>query len=117
MSCRGRVSLHGRPSSCSPEARGHTIPLARPRTRRPTYIAPIFVLVIMIILATQQMTLADQMLAFRPMNDAIGPAPQELIKAPSVINDEMSCCRTVDIFQPRGVGALYPKTCRKPTMA
>lgn len=76
-----------------------------------------FVLVIIITLATQQIPLADKIHAFRPINDAMGPAAEELIKAPSIISDEMSCCRSVDMFQPRGVSALCPNTCRKPTMA
>jgi hypothetical protein len=76
-----------------------------------------FVLAIIITLATQQRTLADQILAFRPMKDATGPALEELRKAPRVISDEMSCWRSVDMFQPSGVGALYPNICKKPTMA
>lgn len=66
-------------------------PLANPRSRRPIYIALIFVVVIMMTLDTQQRRLAAHILGLRPMNEAMGPAVDELKKAPRVIREEMSC--------------------------
>lgn len=74
------------------------------------YIALILVVTIMMTFATQHRRLAAQILGLRPMNEAIGPAVEELKKAPRVIRDEMSCWRSVDRFHPSGVsGASCPK--------
>lgn len=69
-----------------------------------------FVEAIMMVFEATQSRAAVQMLALRPITEAMGPAKQELTKAPRVIKDEMSCCRSVEMFQPVNVsGARYPK--------
>ena len=60
------------------------------------------VVAIMMMLDTMQSKLALQMLVFRPMKDAMGPAPDELMKAPSVIREEINCWRSVEMFHPLG---------------
>jgi hypothetical protein len=46
----------------------------------------------------------------RPKYFAVNPAVDEEMKAPKIIREEMSCCRSGLMFQPSGVdGALCPK--------
>lgn len=86
------------------------MPLATPMRKRAKYIAPMFVLAIMMMLATEHMTAAIHILPRRPMNLAMGPAKEELAKAPNVMREEMSCCRSVEMFHPVKVaGSWYPK--------
>lgn len=66
-------------------------PFARPRSRRPMYIALMLVVTIMMTFEIQHRRLAAQMLGLRPMNEATGPAVEELRKAPRVMREEMSC--------------------------
>jgi hypothetical protein len=74
------------------------------------YMALMLVVTIMMTFAIQHRRLADQILGLRPMNDATGPAVEELKNAPRVIRDEMSCWRSVERFHPSGVsGASCPK--------
>lgn len=69
------------------------------------------VLAIMMMLATAHITEATQILPLRPITLATGPAKEELTKAPSVMREEMSCCRSVEMFHPVKVdGSWYPKT-------
>lgn len=60
------------------------------------------VVAIMITLAVQQRTMAAQMEARRLRYVAMGPAAQELRKAPRVINDEISCWHSVEMFHVDG---------------
>lgn len=74
-------------------------------------MAPMLVLAIMMILATAHRTEAIQILSRRPMTLAMGPAKEELAKAPRVMREEMSCWRSVEMFQPVAVmESWYPKT-------
>lgn len=66
-------------------------PFANPSSRRPMYIALMLVVTIMITFEIQHKRLAAQILGLRPMNEAMGPAVDELKNAPSVISDDMSC--------------------------
>jgi len=61
-----------------------------------------FVVAIMITFDTMHKMLATQTVIFRDMIVAMGPAMEELRKAPRVMSDEMSCCRSVEIFHPPG---------------
>ncbi len=71
--------------------------------KRPAYRASMLVVVSMTVLATAHSSAAAQRHPFRPILAAAKPAVPELMKEPSSINDEMSCWRVVEIFQPRGV--------------
>jgi hypothetical protein len=42
------------------------------------------------------------MVILRESTAAMGPAMDELRKAPSVMSDEISCWRSVEMFQPPG---------------
>lgn len=66
-------------------------PFANPSSRRPMYIALMLVVTIMMTFEMQHKRLAAQILGLRPMNEAMGPAVDELKNAPSVISDDMSC--------------------------
>jgi hypothetical protein len=93
-------------------------PFAIPISSLPAYKPPILVVVIMTIFATQQSTLAIQRHCLLPSLVAKTPANEELRKAPSVINEEMSCWRSVEMLYPVGtVGSAWPKISRKPRMA
>jgi len=103
-------------------------PLARPITNLPAYKPPIDVVVIITTFETIQRIHATQILAFRPMKFAIGPArksintidksiqsvipaAEEAIKAPNIIKDEISCWRVGEMLYPRGVvGSSLPNT-------
>jgi hypothetical protein len=70
-------------------------------------------LVVAIIMAveTTQRRHASQRHALRPSLAAMKPAVAELMNAPRVISDEMSCWRSGWMFQPEGdFGDLNPKT-------
>lgn len=54
----------------------------------------------MMMFETQHRTEASHRQSRLPSLTAVKPAVPELMKAPSVINDEINCCRSVDIFQP-----------------
>jgi hypothetical protein len=85
-------------------------PLARPMMRRPAYNAPMFSVVIIMMFAMKHVTHAEARQIRRPNRCDGTPAVAELMKAPSVISEEMSCCLSVVIFQPVGaLGARYPK--------
>lgn len=87
-------------------------PFANPMTRRPTYSAPMCVVVIMMMLATQQVIQAIQRQALRPSLLATRPAVPELMNAPRVMSEEINCCLSVAIFQPVGeAGVRYPYIC------
>lgn len=91
------------------------MPLARPISRRAMYKALMLVLAIMMILATAHSTDATQILPLRPMTLATGPTKEELTKAPNVIREEISCCRSVEMFHPVVVAvSWYPKTYIRP---
>jgi hypothetical protein len=86
-------------------------PLARPMMKRPAYSAPIFSVDIMMMFATKQVTQASARQARRPKRVEGTPAVAELINAPSVMREEMSCCLSVVMFHPVGdFGAGYPNT-------
>ena len=81
--------------------------------KRPAYSAPMSSVAIIITFETQHSTEASQRQSLLPSLAAVKPAVPELMKAPSVINDEINCCRSVDIFQPilaTLVSTLYPYT-------
>lgn len=78
------------------------MPLAMPISKRPTYKAAMLVVVIMITFDTIHTTLAVHRVVLRDMTPAMGPAMEELRKAPSVMSEEMSCCRSVEMFHPPG---------------
>lgn len=64
---------------------------------------------IIMMLAMQQPKQAIQRHCLRLTYVATIPAVPELMKAPRVMREEMSCCRTVSRFHPRGVpGASWP---------
>jgi hypothetical protein len=65
------------------------------------------VVVIMITLATMHSRLATQMVTFRDMMVARGPAMDELRKAPRVMSDEISCWRSVEMFHPPGTSGSW----------
>jgi hypothetical protein len=66
-----------------------------------------FSVAIIITLAMQQNRQASQRHCRRLIYVAVKPAVPELMKAPSVMSDEMSCWRVVSMFHPSGVwGAL-----------
>jgi len=73
-------------------------PLARPMRNRPTYKASIFVVAIMMMFATQHPKAAIHRHDLRPSFAATKPAVPDEIKAPSIIRDEISCCRVVLMF-------------------
>lgn len=86
-------------------------PFAMPIRRRPAYRPARLVVVIMITFATQQSNEAIQRHCLRPSFVAKMPAVEELRKAPRVIKDEMSCCRSAERFQPPGtLGFGSPNT-------
>jgi hypothetical protein len=66
--------------------------------RRPTYKPAKLVVVIITIFDTQQSADASHRHCLRPNFVAKMPADEELRKAPSVIRDEMSCCRSGEIL-------------------
>ncbi len=75
-----------------------------------------FSVVIIITFATQQNRQAIQRHCLRLTYFATKPAVPELMKAPSVMSDEISCCRSVSRFHPRAVwGASWPKIWGKET--
>ena len=57
---------------------------------------------IMMTLATMHNRLAAQIDVLRDMKPAMGPAMEELTKAPSVMSEEISCWRSVERFHPPG---------------
>jgi hypothetical protein len=70
-----------------------------------------FSVVIIMMFATKQVTHARARHARRPKRVEGIPAVAELMNAPSVIRDEMSCWRSVVMFHPVGLfGERYPKT-------
>lgn len=73
-------------------------PLARPMRRRPAYNPAKLVVVIMTILATQQSAEASQRQCLRTNLVAKIPADDELRNAPSVMSDEISCCRSGEML-------------------
>lgn len=80
--------------------------------KRPAYRAPMCSVAIIMTLATQQPRQASQRHCLRLRYVATMPAVPELMKAPRVMSDEMSCWRSVSRFQPRAVwGASWPKIC------
>jgi hypothetical protein len=79
-------------------------------TKRPAYSAPMLSVVIMMIFATKQVTHAMARHMRRPKRAEGIPALAELMNAPSVMREEMSCCLSVVIFHPVGVpGERKPK--------
>jgi hypothetical protein len=86
-------------------------PLARPLMNRPAYNGPILSVAIMMMLEIQHSVQASHRHCLRPSLMAMNPAPPELMNAPSVMSEEISCWRSVLMFHPIGVfGALKPKT-------
>jgi hypothetical protein len=78
-------------------------PFARPMMKRPAYSAPMLSVVIMMILAMKHTMQARARQCRRPKRVAGRPAVAELMKAPRVMSEEMSCWRSVVRFQPVGV--------------
>lgn len=79
--------------------------------KRPAYNAPISSVAIMMMFETQHRSDASHRQALLPSLAAVKPAVPELMKAPSVIRDDINCWRSVDIFQPILailVSTLYP---------
>jgi hypothetical protein len=60
------------------------------------------VVAIMTMLDTTHKMLASQTVILRPMTVAMGPAREEERNAPSVMSEEMSCWRSVEMFHPPG---------------
>jgi hypothetical protein len=58
---------------------------------------------IMMMFATQQVTQAINRQCLRPSLFAMIPAVAALTKAPKVIKDDISCCRSVVMFHPVGM--------------
>lgn len=86
-------------------------PLARPLMNRPAYNGPILSVAIMMMLEIQHSAQASHKHCLRPSLMAMNPAPPELMNAPSVMSEEISCWRSVLMFHPIGdFGALKPKT-------
>lgn len=86
-------------------------PFANPMMKRPAYSAPILSVVIMMMLAAKHVTQAMARHMRRPKRAEGTPADAELMKAPSVIKEEMSCWRSVVMFHPVTVLFVgYPKT-------
>jgi hypothetical protein len=86
-------------------------PFARPIRRRPAYKPARLVVVIMTTFEMQHSADASQRHCLRPSFVAKIPADEELRKAPSVMSDEMSCCRSGEMLYPVGeTGSLWPKT-------
>lgn len=84
-------------------------PFASPFISLPAYSAPMLVVVIMTTLETTQRRHAIHRHTLRPSLAAGRPADPELMKAPSVMREEMSCWRVVEMFQPIGaVGSSWP---------
>jgi hypothetical protein len=73
-------------------------PLARPISKRPAYNPAKLVVVIMTMFATQQSPDASQRQCLRPSFVAKIPADDELRNAPSVMRDDMSCCRSGEML-------------------
>jgi hypothetical protein len=73
-------------------------PLARPMSRRPAYSPAKLVVVIITTLDTQQSADAIQRHSLRPNFVANMPAEDELRNAPSVIRDEINCCRSGEML-------------------
>lgn len=78
------------------------IPLAMPSSRRPAYKPEMSVVAIMTTFDMMHKRLAIQIVILRPTTEAMGPAAEELRKAPSVIREEINCCRSVEMFHPPG---------------
>jgi len=73
-------------------------PFARPMSRRPAYKPARLVVVIMTTFDTQQSKEASHRHCLRPSLVAKIPAAEELKNAPSVIRDEISCCRSGEML-------------------
>jgi hypothetical protein len=69
-----------------------------------------FSVAIIMMLATKQVIQAATRHMRRPNRVDGTPAVAELMKAPSVMSEEMSCCLSVLMFHPVGVLSVrYPK--------
>jgi hypothetical protein len=73
-------------------------PLARPMSKRPAYNPAKLVVVIITMFATQQSAEAIHRHCLRPSLVAKIPADEELRNAPSVMREEISCCRSGEIL-------------------
>jgi hypothetical protein len=81
-------------------------PFARPMRKRPAYRPPMVVVAIMITFDAQHRMQAIQRQCLRPSQVAKIPALEELINAPSVMREEINCCRPGEMFQPIGLAGL-----------
>jgi len=86
-------------------------PLAKPMIKRAAYKAPMLSVVCITTVAKTHSTHPAQRDVLRPKNEAVKPAVADVTKAPSVINDWISCCRSEVMFHPVGLcWSAYPKT-------
>jgi hypothetical protein len=74
---------------------------------RPAYSAPMFSVAIIIMLAAKQQTQAATRHIRRPKRVEGIPAVAELMNAPSVMSEDMSCWRSVSMFHPDGVLSVW----------
>jgi hypothetical protein len=81
-------------------------PFARPIRKRPAYSPPMLVVVIMITFEAQHKMQAIQRHCLRPSHVAKIPALEELMNAPSVMREDISCCRPGEMFHPMGLAGL-----------
>ncbi len=103
-----RAGLHSRMYSCEYVVNR---PLANPMINLAAYRTPMLVVTCIITVATMEATQAIQSDILRPYSIAPKPAVHEVTKAPSVISDEMSCCRSDEMLYPIGlVGSSLPNT-------